>query len=187
MLIYWLTLFFGFHFILTYEFIKPLRAEIFTLKIHSIQGISIQQDSFMYYIKFITTTTTAVHKKAALSLTFFSFLTFIWCLFWLLFYMAQNLRKKYISLCRRKMRENARTRLVPVNTEHLKANKIFFSMKAATIHEEIWKLYSVFRRFFFFLSSLTIGKITKAELFCSLTVGYGVRFRSKYFFWLILS
>lgn len=63
----------------------------------------------------------------------------------------------------------------------------FFSMKTATIHEEIWKLYSVFRRFFFFLSSLTIGKITKAELFCSLTVGYGVRFRSKYFFWLILS
>ena len=122
------SLFFGFHFILTYEFMKPSRTEIFTLKIHSIQGISIQQDSFMYYIKLITTTTSpAVHKKAARSLTFFSFLTFIWCLFWLLFYMAQNLRKKYISLCRRKMRENARTRLVPVNTEHLKANKFFFN------------------------------------------------------------
>lgn len=149
MLIYWLTLFFGFHFILTYEFIKPLRAEIFALKIHSIQGISIQQDSFMYYIKFITTTTTAVHKKAALSLTFFSYLTFIWCLFWLLFYMAQNLRKKYISLCRRKMRENARTRLVPVNTEHLKANKIFFQWK----QQQFTKRYGNSTRFFVGFSS----------------------------------
>lgn len=98
---------------------------------------------FLYVLYKIHNNNKNSTKTAALSLTFFSFLTFIWCRFWLLFYMAQNLRKKYFALSKKNEGKCTHSFSTSVYWT-FEGEQNFFSMKAATIHEDTWKLYSVF-------------------------------------------
>lgn len=125
---------FGFHFIPTYEFIKSFRGRNFHIKNSFNTRNKHTARRFLYVLyKIHNNIINNNTKNAAISLTFF-FLTFIWCRFWLLFYilyMAQNLRKEYSALS--KKNEGKCTHSFSTSEYWtFRRRTIFFSMKAAT-------------------------------------------------------